>query len=277
MLHQIGEGEYQCAFFPNKEESSEDVILVLQDDKLWLKKEGDGFSLPRRRDFFRTPLLPGATRYLFSVHRTSFFLSEPLKERPESFSLEGTFALRQKLVPWEAFGGVTAYHLGYWYHHNRFCGACGEKMEFSGKERALVCPACGNIKYPEISPAVIVGITHQNRLLLTRYAGRTTGGYALVAGFCEIGESFEDTIKREVAEEVGLKVKNITYYQSQPWGFSRSLLAGFFAEVDGDPTVTLVDGELSEGTWFEREAIPPITSDMSLTSTMMDAFRKGEV
>ncbi len=277
MLHQIGDGEYRCEFFYEKEETSEDIILVLEEDKLWLKKEKDGFSLPRRRDFPDGILRPKTARYLFSVHRTSFFLSEPLQNRPQSFSLEGTFALRQKLPPWEAFGGVTAYHLGYWYHHNRFCGACGTKMEFGTKERDLICPACGNIKYPEISPAVIVGITHQNRLLLTRYAGRTTGGYALVAGFCEIGESFEDTIKREVAEEVGLKVKNITYYQSQPWGFSRSLLAGFFAEVDGDPTVTLVDGELSEGTWFEREAIPPITSDMSLTSTMMDAFRKGEV
>ena len=90
------------------------------------------------------------------------------------------------------------------------------------------------MEFPKISPAVIIGLTHKNRLLLSKYAGRTYKKYALLAGYTEIGETVEETVSREVMEEVGLPVKNIRYYKSQPWPFSSTVLMGFFCDLDGD-------------------------------------------
>ena len=146
-------------------------------------------------------------------------------------------------------------------------------MEHDSKERMMRCSQCGNMEYPRISPAVIVGVTDGDRLLLSRYAGREYGGYALLAGFSEIGESLEATISREVYEEVGLKVKNPVYYKSQHWGLTDTLLVGFFAELDGDDTITLDREELSMAEWIHRNDIPPADPNISLTGDMIEHFR----
>ena len=111
---------------------------------------------------------------------------------------------------------------------------------------------------------------------MTKYAGREYKRYALIAGFTEIGESVEETVKREVMEEVGLHVKNLRYYKSQPWSFSDTLLMGFFAEVEGDDSITLDREELALAEWFERENIPVSESDISLTSEMIEYFRNHQ-
>ena len=139
----------------------------------------------------------------------------------------------------------------------------------------MVCPACGQIEYPKICPAVIVAVTHGDKLLLTRYANRPFRGYALIAGFVEIGETLEDTVHREVMEEVGVKVKNLRYYKNQPWAFTDTLLTGFYCELDGDPDITLDHNELCEGVWLSREEIPSRENDISLTAEMIERFRLG--
>ena len=110
---------------------------------------------------------------------------------------------------------------------------------------------------------------------MSKYAGREYKKYALLAGFNEIGETIEETVKREVMEEVGLQVKNITYYKSQPWSFSDTLLLGFFCELDGEDKITLDQEELALAQWFEREEIPVKEDDLSLTNEMMIAFKNG--
>lgn len=149
-------------------------------------------------------------------------------------------------------------------------------MHRSEKERMLLCAACGFHAYPTISPCVIVGVHDGNRLLLTKYTGRPYTNFALIAGFVEIGESLEEAVHREVMEEVGVRVKNVQFYKSQPWPFTDTLLAGFFAELDGDDTITIQEDELAMGTWMNREDIPPDELKISLTGEMMDAFRTGE-
>ena len=177
----------------------------------------------------------------------------------------------------ELFAITTAYHLSVWYNSNRFCGRCAAPLELSKKERALVCPHCKNTVYPRINPAVIVAVTDHDRILLTKYRGRAdVPFYALIAGFVEIGETLEETVQREVMEEAGLRVKNIRYYKSQPWGKASDILSGFFCDLDGSTEITMEEDELSIAEWFDRDKIIGQPDDMSLTNEMMMVFKEGK-
>lgn len=221
--------------------------------------------------------------FLFEIDGISYFLADPQADNYEQFlcelkGLEGVRPVdirefRQLRPMWKAFAGITAIQLYNWYRNRKYCGRCGTKMEKSSKERAMVCPDCGLIEYPKICPAVIIAVTNGDKLMMTKYAGREFKNYALVAGFTEIGESFEATVKREVMEEVGLKVKNITYYKSQPWSFSDTILAGFFCELDGTEEYHMDTEELSVAEWISRDQLPDRSLDISLTSEMIEAFR----
>lgn len=150
-------------------------------------------------------------------------------------------------------------------------------MQKKSDERAMICEKCGLVEYPKISPAVIVGVVDGDKILMSRYAHSVYKKYSLIAGFAEIGETLESTVRREVMEEVGVKVKNIRYYKSQPWGLSDSLLVGFFAELDGSAEIKLDTNELAEAKWFARNDIPYGASAISLTSEMIEAFRNKEI
>ena len=166
-----------------------------------------------------------------------------------------------------------AFHYMDWERTHRFCGRCGAVMVHGQTERSQICPVCGQVVYPKICPAIIAAVYDGDRLLLTRYRGRPFVRYALVAGFNEIGESIEDTVRREVFEEVGLRVRDLQFYKSQPWVFTDSLLMGFFARLDGSDAITLQEDELSEAQWFPRAEIPDDHSAISLTGEMIEFFR----
>ncbi|MFV0441346.1 MAG: NAD(+) diphosphatase [Lachnospirales bacterium] len=171
----------------------------------------------------------------------------------------------------------TAYHLKVWYENNKYCGKCGNTFTKSKKERSLFCEKCYHILYPTISPVVIVGIYSEDELLLTKYAKGKYRNYALVAGYVEVGESLEECVSREVFEEVGLKIKNIKYMGSQPWGISQTTIAGFYAEVDGSKEVKLDNNELAEGTWFKRCDLPRNNEgNGSITWALIYNFRNNE-
>lgn len=187
----------------------------------------------------------------------------------------GVNSFRKAQPKYAAFAAITAYQLYSWYRDNRFCGRCGKILRHDDKERMLRCDCCGNMVFPKISPAVIVAVTDHNRILLTKYAGRAYKNYALIAGFTEIGESAEQTVEREVMEEVGLKVKNIRYYKSQPWGLSGSQLYGYFCELDGDDTITLDENELSVGTWVRANELDIEYDGISLTNEMIMVFKQS--
>lgn len=212
--------------------------------------------------------------YLFTIDGRSFYLGEDV---PEDFLLdygwEDIRIFREAGPKYLCFAGITGWQLYRWYDTHKLCGRCGSRLKKDEKERMLYCPECKHMEYPKICPAVIVAVTDGNRILLSKYAGREYKKYALLAGFAEIGETLEDTVRREVMEEVGLKVKNITYYKSQPWSFTDTLLVGFFCELDGDAAVTLDENELALASWFEREEIPAEYEDASLTNEMMMVFK----
>ncbi|MBQ3132176.1 MAG: NUDIX domain-containing protein, partial [Clostridia bacterium] len=138
------------------------------------------------------------------------------------------------------------------------------------------CPACGNMIFPRIAPAVIIGLVDGDRILMSQYANRNYNRYALLAGFIEIGETAEEAVAREVMEEVGLKVKNIRYYKSQPWGIAGNLSLGYFCDLDGSDEIHLDENELSMAGWYSREDFPAEDDGISLTREMMRLFAEGK-
>lgn len=220
-----------------------------------------------------------ARRYIFSVDDQDFYLVITDKEvEIEGFRYETLHDVRYRYrgPRYLMYAAYTAYHLAMWYRNNKFCGCCGHETYHSEAERALLCSECNNVIYPRLIPAVIVGVIDGDRLLLTKYANRNMSFYTLIAGFTEIGETLEECVAREVMEEVGIKVKNIRYYKSQPWGSALDILMGFFCEVDGDSTICLEEDELKEGVWINRENIEGQADDFSLTNEMMMVFKAGK-
>lgn len=224
-------------------------------------------------------------RYLFQIEigdrMLRFFLGEADKlpeQAMEGYSYQHQGIFRIKGPDHMAFAGITACQLADWYMSTQSCSRCSAALVHDAKERMMRCPSCGAVYYPKISPAVIVGVIdrEKERLLLTRYAGRDYKKYALIAGFTEIGETAEDTVRREVMEEVGLKVKNIRYYKSQPWSFTDTLLLGFYCELDGDDRITLDREELATGEWLGRDEIPTTYDGISLTNEMIMRFKDGK-
>lgn len=277
MIQDISPHKYRNEYRPKPPER-DSYILYYEGTLALVKKHGDNdISFPTFGEMEKwNEGIYKEYIFLFTIDDKSFYLKEELR-----FETDGMYVLepRQRFREWKpkflAFAGITGYQLYSWYKSRKYCGRCGSKMKHDEVERMMRCPDCGLMEYPKICPAVIVGVTDGNRLLMTKYAGRDYKKYALIAGFAEIGETIEDTVRREVMEEAGLKVKNIRFYKSQPWSFTDTLLFGFFAELDGDDTITLDEEELSFAEWFEREEIPVHEKTVSLTNEMILYFKNG--
>lgn len=150
-----------------------------------------------------------------------------------------------------------------------FCGVCGGKMADHERERARWCPSCGNLVFPSMFPAVIVGVERGGELLLGHNAAFAAKRYSVLAGFVEPGESAEAAIHREIWEEARVRVRNIRYFGSQPWPFPNSLMLGFFAEWEsGDPTPG--DGELTDVRWFAHDELPELPPKVSIARRLID-------
>lgn len=274
MIQDIGPHQFRNEYVPTPPEK-DSVILYYENGKCLVNvSEEDIHFLTFAEAEIRYPEVANEARYLFTIDEVKYYLVNTIK--PEDFTeyaMESVVRFRTQEPQEKAFAGLTGYQLARWYETRQYCGKCGTKMVHDEKERMMRCEHCGNMEYPKICPAVIIGLTDGNRMMLTKYADKRRRRYALIAGFAEIGETLEETVRREVMEEVGLKVKNIRYYKSQPWSISDSLLAGFFCELDGDDQVTLDENELELAEWFEREDIPEAASCETLTNEMMMQFK----
>lgn len=247
----------------------ESVLVRTEEDRLWYPTFAD------YTPYF--PQLAERARFLFSIDELNYFLvaGDELAPQP-GWAFVNTERFRRENEHWRAFAGALGWQLHSWYRDNIYCSRCRQPLQDSTKERMLFCPDCGLNVYPTIHPCVIVGVYDGEKLLLTQYANRLQNRYALVAGFNEVGESLEQTVRREVLEEVGLRVKNISFYKSQPWPFSDSLLAGFFAELEGPNNIALDKEELAAAVWIPRRDVPLPYNNLSLTGEMIAVFRKGD-
>ncbi len=278
MIQDIDPHEYRNEYdtMPPDKDS---VVLYYEDHAILVKKTADGIEFPTFKDLEHlNEQIYEVCTYLFSIDKERYYLVEELnRDRLSVFTMENTEIFRAADPQYRAFAGITGYQLYNWYKKHKYCGRCGSSMQQDNKERMLRCGKCNNMEYPKISPATIIGVVDGNRILMSKYAGRIYKNYALLAGFVEIGETVEETVKREVMEEVGLKVKNIRYYKSQPWSFSDTILMGFYCDLDGEDTITLDQDELALAEWFERQDIPVEPSRDSLTNEMIMKFKNGEI
>ena len=169
-----------------------------------------------------------------------------------------------------------AQHLLDWYKNSQFCGACGSKNMFSDKEGAFYCSCSKNMLYPKISPCVIGIILNGDEILLARNKLFPEGMFSAIAGFVEASETLEQTFEREIHEEVGLKVKNIKYFGSQPWPFPNQLMIAFTCEYESGEIE--VDGEeIVEASWFNVSNMPNIPHTSSISGQLINSYLEGHL
>jgi NAD+ diphosphatase len=158
-----------------------------------------------------------------------------------------------------------------WYRTHQYCGKCGEKTVVHEKDRATYCDACSAIYYPRLSPSIITLVHRGDELLLARNHRFPPGMYSTLAGFVEPGESIEDTLRREVKEEVGVSVGALEYLGSQPWPFPNSLMLGFLAEYESGDFV-LQEDEIEDAQWFHYENLPHMPGPVAISRWIIDTY-----
>ena len=256
--------EYRCCSRPD----ASSPVLCFDGKRILARREGSTLIFPS------ASMIEGHLTYAFAVDETEYFLDTGTN----LYNIDGYeyIDIREVRKTDDNIFGMIVYtgtHLHQWYTENRYCGNCGGSMEHSDKERALTCKDCRRTRYPHIMPAVIVGVTNGDKLLVTKYK-EGFRYYALVAGFTEIGETLEETVAREVMEETGLKVKNIRYYKSQPWGIVKDLLVGFYCDADGSCEIKIDENELKLAEWKRAGEIELQPDSYSLTNEMMRVFKE---
>jgi len=163
-----------------------------------------------------------------------------------------------------------------WHATHRFCGRCGGETDLASEELAMRCTRCGMMHYPRLSPAAIVLVRRREEVLLARSPGFPKGMYSVLAGFVEPGESIEETVVREVREEVGIEVANVAYFGSQPWPFPNSLMIGFTVDYAGG-RLTPEPGEIEDAGWYSVDDLPQLPPKTSIARAMIDDFVKRQV
>ena len=179
----------------------------------------------------------------------------------------------------EVFGRVADDHFALagraiqilnWDRSHQYCGACATPTKLKENERARECPSCGLLSYPRLAPAVMALVRRDQQLLLARSPHFPPGMYSALAGFVDPGESLEQTIAREVQEEVGLRVNNMRYFASQPWPFPHSLMIAFTADyLDGE--ITPDPSEIEDAQWFKLDSLPRLPSKISISRRLIDS------
>lgn len=260
-----------------------DIIICVRDGGILLLRDDEGLlHLPVWKQVAEwskgwTPWFDRQTEFAFAMQGSDYFIfMGEAGNAGEGYEYLPAAALRELRSKEVCFACMTGWHIYCWYRANRFCGCCGEKTVHDERERMMRCPACGNMIFPRIAPAVIIGLLDGDRILMSQYANRNYKRFALLAGFIEIGETAEEAVAREVMEEVGLRVKNIRYYKSQPWGIAGNLSIGYFCDLDGEDKIRLDENELSMADWYSRDEFPAQDDGISLTREMMRVFAEGK-
>ena len=241
--------------------------FIFFNDQLLLQKKGETYTIP----YSINPPVPVKNvlevNLLEDMPACTASVDTPLEETAEYLPM-GLRASYDYLDPILHKIAGKAYELIYWDQHSRFCPSCGTKTVMQ-TTISKQCPNCKYEIYPVVSPAILVLIRKGDAILLVHARNFRGSFYGLVAGFLETGETLEECVRREVMEETGLEINNITYFGNQPWPYPSNLMVGFIADyVSG--TIRLQDEELSEGAFFTKDNLPELPRKLSLARKMID-------
>ena len=242
-----------------------DLVLITQNN-----------TLPDEADIFQLLTLFARNFYLGLVAGIEYHCAELdattlIPEQFKAIPLKQALAL---LYPQEYSIGVRAHSIIRWDKNHQFCGRCGTKTFHNSKQFERICTSCSISFFPRISPSIIVLIRKDDHVLMARSPHYPPGAYGLIAGFVEAGETIEETVHREVKEEVNLQIKNISYFGSQPWPFPDSLMLAFTAEYESGDLI-IDNDEIEEAGWYRYDKLPGHPStQMSIASKLLDYFVK---
>lgn len=191
--------------------------------------------------------------------------------QPAGFAVTGLRAWLGRVEPDFFYLAGRAKQIVEWHRDHRFCSRCGSENEDHARDRAKYCRRCGLTTYPRLSPSIIVLVRKDEEMLLARNVAWPTRMFSTLAGFVEPGESIEQTVHREVAEEVGIEVTNLRYMGSQSWPFPNSLMLGFHADYAGGD-IACLDGEIAEARWFHYREMPNVPGATAISRWLINAF-----
>jgi NAD+ diphosphatase len=247
--------------------------FVFISDKIMVAEAGEEISLPCFADPAELALEPIREWYLGTLGGRHCYCAEISETAaiPENMALRGLRYLYGRLEESLHRAAMKAVHTLEWDRTSRYCGYCGMETIRTRGMLAKECPCCELLIFPRISPAVIVLVEREGRVLLARVKRFTSELYSVLAGFVELGETLEEAVRREIGEEVGIRVKNIRYFGSQPWPFPDSLMIGFTAEYESGE-IRIDEAEIADAGWFDPEKLPTIPGKISIARELIDWF-----
>jgi len=250
--------------------------FVVRQNGLLVRANGPDTLLPTREDLERLRLQLGLAHYLGRLDGEDCVALDAASaqlpaELPPTWEIRGLRALYAELGEERFAVAGRAVQIATFGATHRYCGSCGQPTARDAAERCVRCTSCELVSYPRVAPAIIVLVRRGNEALLARSTRFAPGMYSTLAGFVEPGESLEQTLEREVFEEVGVRVQNIRYFGSQPWPFPHSLMVGFFADYAGGEI--RVDGEeIVDAQWFSAGSLPDVPPKLSIARRLIDTW-----
>jgi NAD+ diphosphatase len=247
--------------------------IVISDDELLSIDNGEPWR-PLDQDEWRwLGLTAVAEHCLGEVGGIPVFATEvdPESDEPAGYSFRTLWSFLGRAEQTAFYLLGRARQIVEWHNNHQFCGQCGQPTHSTDFDRSRQCAPCKQMFYPRLSPSIIVLVTRGEELLLARNAHARGDFYSTLAGFIEPGESIEEAVHREVFEEVGIRIKNLKYFNSQSWPFPNSLMLGFHAEYESGEFV-LQESEIADAQWFHHTNLPSKPAMVSISGWLINDY-----
>jgi NAD+ diphosphatase len=273
MIKTLKNREFIASIVPPVEQKGPVLWFAFQGNNLLVSEESSSVTIPCLKDFSEIGLPVLSQNYLGLFEDNPCYAVEVPEDvaPPTGMVFDGLRQVHGRLDEDLFWIAARAVQIVDWDRTHKFCGHCGVPMEPQKIERAKKCPQCGLLHFPRLAPAIIVAIERGDELLLARSRRFTTGMYSVLAGFVEPGENLEEAVVREVKEEVGISIKDIRYFGSQPWPFPHSLMVGFTANYAGGE-ISIDETEIEVAGWFTVDNLPSLPGKISIARKLIDWF-----